>query len=78
MSPIGVIALHSEFASVRISRDDSANGPRLVVEDVRTGRSIALDPLELEWIAWSSHAEVLRLIPEELRAGELSDPGATP
>jgi hypothetical protein len=56
------IVLRSEFATVRVSLDQHANGPRLRVEDLRTGQTIHLDPLELEWIAWSSHAELTRLL----------------
>ena len=39
--------LVSEFASVRLSVDRSANGPRLRIVDTETGDSAYLDPLEL-------------------------------
>jgi hypothetical protein len=39
--------LTNEFASVRVSLDTSANGPRLLVQDVESGDRIYLDPLEL-------------------------------
>jgi len=61
----GAVVLRSEFATVRVMPDNDANGPRLRVEDLRTGRSICLDPLELEWIAWSTHAELVRLLPRD-------------
>src|SRR5262249_7236087 len=44
--------LESEFASVRVRVDRDANGPRLLIEDLRTGHVGYLDPLELETLAW--------------------------
>jgi hypothetical protein len=43
----GPVVLTSEFASVRVLVDTGANGPRLHVEDIETGNSVFLDPLEL-------------------------------
>lgn len=48
--PIGVVT--SEFASVALSVDHEGNGPRLRIEDVRSGRVGYLDALELETLAW--------------------------
>jgi hypothetical protein len=42
-----VAHLSNEFAVVRISVDDTGNGPRLLVEDAETGDHIFLSPLEL-------------------------------
>jgi hypothetical protein len=42
----------SEFASVAVSIDHDANGPRLRIEDLKTGRVGYLDALELETLAW--------------------------
>jgi hypothetical protein len=42
----------SEFASVALSVDHDANGPRLRIEDLRTGHVGFLDALELETLAW--------------------------
>lgn len=42
----------SEFASVSLSIDHEGNGPRLRIEDLRTGRVGYLDALELETLAW--------------------------
>jgi hypothetical protein len=50
--------LRSEFAWVRVTRSDSQCGPQLLVEDLVGGRSIYLDPLELETLAWSSHRDL--------------------
>src|ERR1700759_947703 len=44
--------LVSEFGAVRVTRDDAGNGPRLRVEDLKTGQVGYLDPLELETLAW--------------------------
>ena len=51
--------LNSEFASVEIDRDDSGNGPRLLIRDARSGKTIFLDPLELAPLAWARHEELL-------------------
>jgi hypothetical protein len=37
----------NEFAAVRLWLDTSGNGPRLLVEDLESGREVFLDPLEL-------------------------------
>ena len=42
----------SEFASVGLSIDHDANGPRLRIEDLKTGQVGYLDALELETLAW--------------------------
>jgi hypothetical protein len=41
------VVLASEFARVRVSVDTRANGPRLLVEDLESGESVFLDPLDL-------------------------------
>jgi hypothetical protein len=43
----GFFQLTSEFASVQVSLDSDANGPRLLVRDIESGAQIYLDPLEL-------------------------------
>lgn len=53
------IQVSSEFASVEIDRDDQGNGPRLKIRDLRSGRCVLLDPLELAALAWSRHEELL-------------------
>jgi len=54
----GPIHLTSEFAAVAVSRDDSGNGPRLLIRDLRTGRETLLDPLELAALTWVRHEEL--------------------
>lgn len=39
--------LTNEFASVRISLDTAGHQPRLLVEDLETGDTILLSPIEL-------------------------------
>lgn len=63
-SPPAVVA--SEFAEVSVVVDSDANGPRLRLEDLRTGRVRYLDALELETIVW---------LPDE-RLTALLDPSA--
>jgi hypothetical protein len=52
---VAPLRLTSEFASVVVAADEHANGPRLRVEDLRNGRVIYLDPLELASLTWLSH-----------------------
>jgi hypothetical protein len=47
-----VPVVDSEFADVSVEVDTKANGPRLRLEDRRTGRVRFLDALELETIIW--------------------------
>ncbi len=42
----------SEFAQVAVRVDRDANGARLRLEDLRTGRVRFLDALELETVIW--------------------------
>ena len=42
--------LRNEFAGVMVAKDEGANGPRLIIRDLHTGREVYLDPLELEAI----------------------------
>lgn len=44
--------LESEFASVEVDVVEDANGPRLRIQDLKTGQVGFLDPLELETLAW--------------------------
>lgn len=54
--------LTSEFAAVEVERDDTGNGPRLMIRDARSGQSIFLDPLELSALAWARHDDLLPLL----------------
>jgi ketosteroid isomerase-like protein len=46
------VDIKSEFAAVDVDLDDDGNGPRLRIEDLKTGRVGYLDALELETLAW--------------------------
>jgi hypothetical protein len=58
--------LSSEFASVQLSIDHDGNGPRLRVEDLRTGQVGFLDPLELETLAWLPEGALHKLLDPSL------------
>ena len=58
--PLGVV--HSEFAQVSVAVDDSANGPRLRLEDLKTGQVRFLDALELETIVWIRDGHLNQLL----------------
>jgi hypothetical protein len=46
------IELANEFARVRVSKLETDNGVRLLIESPLTGHSIALCPLQLESLTW--------------------------
>jgi hypothetical protein len=52
----------SEFAEVAVSVDHDGNGPRLRLEDLRTGRVRFVDALELETIVWLPEGNLQRLL----------------
>jgi hypothetical protein len=54
--------LRSEFASVEVARDESANGVRLLVRDLATGNSIYLDPFELETLTRLKHVDFVHFL----------------
>ena len=53
-----IFRLVSEFAAVEVGRDDRGNGPRLMIRDTQSGRSVFLDPLELAALAWIRHEDL--------------------
>jgi uncharacterized protein len=63
--------IKSEFAAVEIGVDEQANGQRLRIEDLKTGRVGYLDALELETLAWLPEGALHPLLdPSALRFGE--------
>jgi hypothetical protein len=67
--------LRSEFAEVRVELDTSGNGPRLKIEDIRTGMINFFDPLELESLAWSRHEDLAMLLdPSYSRWKDVDEP----
>jgi hypothetical protein len=47
--------LRNEFATVEVSLDETANGPRLLIRDLETGRHVHLDALEVESLTRMDH-----------------------
>lgn len=72
------VVLKNEFATVEVARDDSANGSRLHIRDVQTGREVYLDPLELEALTRAPHSVFARWLDPDLRPGEPEDAWAPP
>lgn len=51
------VVLTNEFASVRVSVDRASNGVRLLVEDLESGATVYLDPLQLTSFCHASDAD---------------------
>jgi hypothetical protein len=58
--------ISSEFASVRVSVDHAGNGPRLRIEDLKTGHVGYVDALELETLAWLPEGGLHKLLDPSL------------
>jgi hypothetical protein len=54
--------VENEFATVAVQVDATANGPRLRLEDMRTGRVRFLDALELEALVWLPDGHLTQLL----------------
>lgn len=77
MAEIEVV--HSEFAQVSVQVNDEGNGPRLRLEDLKTGTVRYLDALELETIVWLREEHLLELLdPSADRWREDADDAAAP
>ncbi len=55
MSKMFEIELANEYALVTVRAVNTDNGTRLEIVSPRLGRSIRLDPVELEALTWQSH-----------------------
>ena len=64
------MVLRSEFATVRVFRDVTANGDRLCIVDLRSGKANYFDPLQLEALAWCDHSGFENWLKPERRQGE--------
>ena len=64
------VVLKNEFASVEVGLDESANGSRLLIRDLQSGREVYLDPLELEALTRVPHREFARWLDPDLLAEE--------
>jgi hypothetical protein len=69
------LALENEFASVHVTVDHRANGPRLRIEDQRNRRVTYLDPLEVASLVWVSHDSLGPFL-DPSRTGWRNDEGA--
>ena len=63
------VVLKNEFATVEVIRDDTANGSRLLIKDLQTGRQVYLDPLELEALTRAPHSAFARWLDPDLALG---------
>ena len=48
------IVIANDFSEIRIAKVRTRNGSRLLIESPKSGRWIALCPLELESLTWQS------------------------
>lgn len=48
------IVFGNEFSEIRVSRVETRNGSRLLIEAPRSGQWVALCPLELEALTWQT------------------------
>jgi hypothetical protein len=56
------ITIGNEFAEVRITRVDTRNGSRVLIESQRSGQWVALCPLEAEALTWQGTATFSAMI----------------
>jgi len=59
--------LSNEFASVEVLLDDSTKVPRLMIRDLRTQKSIYLNPLELKNLAARQHQDFAMFVDPSYR-----------
>lgn len=71
----GVGEILSEFAAVSLTVDDSGNGPRLRIEDLKTGHVGHLDALELETLAWLPAGGMHKFLDPSLHRWRSESPG---
>ncbi|MEU5398079.1 hypothetical protein ABZ348_02085 [Streptomyces sp. NPDC005963] len=48
------LTIGNEFSEIRVSRVETRNGSRLLIESPKSGQWVALCPLELEAITWQN------------------------
>ncbi|MFE2041988.1 hypothetical protein ACFXAZ_13855 [Streptomyces sp. NPDC059477] len=56
------LTLGNEFSEIRVSRVETRNGSRLLIESTRSGQWVALCPLELEALTWQNTATFSAMI----------------
>ena len=48
------LTIANEFSEITVSRVETRNGTRLLIDSPKSGQWIALDPLELEALTWQT------------------------
>lgn len=56
------LSIGNEFSEIRVSRVETRNGARLLIESPRSGQWITLCPLELEALTWQNTATFSAMI----------------
>jgi hypothetical protein len=56
------LVLGNEFSEIRITKVETRNGARLLIESPRSGQWVALCPLELEALTWQQTATFSEMI----------------
>ncbi len=56
------ITIGNEFAEVRVTRVETRNGSRLLIESQKSGQWVSLCPLELEALTWQATATFSAMI----------------
>lgn len=56
------VVVRNEFASVALELRGGSGRERLRIEDLRAHATVELDALELEALAWASHADLAPLL----------------
>jgi hypothetical protein len=56
------LVIGNEFAEVRVSRINTHNGVRLMIQSLGSGRWISLDPLEAEALTWQNTATISAMV----------------
>jgi hypothetical protein len=59
---VSALEIANEFAEVRVSRIETRNGARLLIESPKSGQWVALCPVELEALTWQNTATFSAMI----------------
>jgi hypothetical protein len=67
------LVVANEFGAVRVSVDRHGNGPRLLLEDLRSGNERFFDPVELEALVWAPESTLDALVDPNVRWNDSPD-----
>ena len=67
------ITIANEFTEMRVSRVETRNGSRLLIESPRSGQWIAVDPMELEALTWQTPRTFSAMIPNPFAPMTISE-----